>query len=436
MNMNQTFKANQKLKQIVIASIGLSLLASTSMANAGAMLIDNVKVVNGTEESSYEVADVLIDAGKIVSVRETIEVSEGVTVVDGEGKVLTAGFFNSDTQLGTLEISAVRDTRDDGSNDPRFTSSFNPIDAYNPRSVAIPYNRMHGLTHSLVIPSNRASMIAGTTSIINLSQSDSSIEVRNAGVAVTLGTYGAYLNGKSRAVALAVLREALEDARDYAANKDAYNRGARRDHALSRNDLAALVPVVQRRVPLIVYVEQAAEIKRVLDFAKSERVSLILIGASEAWMVAQEIADAGVPVIIDPIRNLPTGYEALGSRLDNAKLLDAAGVRLLFYGMGSKETHNSHLVRQSAGNAVANGLPYHAAIAALTSNPAAVFGLDGYGQVKAGSLASLVLWDGDPLETSTAVEMVLIKGENFALESRATRLRDRYFEYLKSKQPE
>ena len=408
------------------------LMFGLSPAHAGSMLIDNVKVVNGNKETSYEKVDVLMDGGKIISVMEEIEVSDGVTVIDGKGKTLTAGLFNSDTQMGILEISAVSETRDDGSEDDRFTASFNPIEAFNPSSVVIPYNRMHGLTHTLVIPSNDVSMIAGKASIVNLSQSSKSVEVKSAGVVVALGEKGSALKGGSRAVALASLTEVLEDARDYAANKDAYNRGARREHAVSRADLEALIPVVQRRTPLIVYVERASDIERVLAFAKKQNVSLILVGVSEAWMLAEQIAKAQVPVIIDPIRNLATSYEALGSRLDNAKILNDAGVRLLFSGMGAKETHNAYLVRQSAGNAVANGLPYHVAIAALTSNPSAVFGLSGYGEIKAGSKATAVLWDGDPLEMSASVEMVLINGQSFALESRATRLRDRYFEHLKS----
>ena len=156
---------------------------------------------------------------------------------------------------------------------------------------------------------------------------------------------------------------------------------------------------------------------------------MILSGASEGWRVARKIAMAKVPVIVDPINNLPSSYETLGSRLDNALLLHQAGVKLMFTGMGWQNTHNAYLVRQSAGNAVANGLPYNVAIQAITSNPAQIFGLPGYGQIKVGAEATLVLWSGDPLEVMSNPDLVLIDGQEQSLQSRATRLRDRYYRW-------
>jgi imidazolonepropionase-like amidohydrolase len=246
---------------------------------------------------------------------------------------------------------------------------------------------------------------------------------------VSLGQTGSDLAGGSRAAAMSLLREAIEDARDYANNKDSVARGNRRAYSLSRHDLEALVAVVQRRQPLLVRVERAADIERVLEFAKSQKITVILSGASEGWRVARKIAMAKVPVIVDPINNLPSSYETLGSRLDNALLLHQAGVKLMFTGMGWQNTHNAYLVRQSAGNAVANGLPYNVAIQAITSNPAQIFGLPGYGQIKVGAEATLVLWSGDPLEVMSNPDLVLIDGQEQSLQSRATRLRDRYYRW-------
>ena len=267
----------------------------------------------------------------------------------------------------------------------------------------------------------------GARRFIQLSDSGNVISEK-AAMVVSLGQKGSKLAGGSRAAAMSLLREAIEDARDYAKNKDNFARGNRRDYSLSRHDLEALVPVVQRRQPLLVRVERASDIERVLAFAKKQRLTLVLSGVSEGWRVADKIAEAKVPVILDPINNLPSSYETLGSRLDNASLLHDAGVKLMFTGMGWQTTHNAYLVRQSAGNAVANGLPYHIAIRAITSNPAQIFGLSGYGEIKVGAEATLVLWSGDPLEVMSNPDLVLISGDEYSLESRATRLRDRYYQ--------
>jgi len=397
---------------------------------AADVLFQNVAIINSTEQNSYPQADVLVIGDQIVEVGENLVVPNGIEVIDGAGKVMTSGLFNSNTQIGLREISAVANTVDARSENQRITASLKIVDAFNPRSVVIPHNRMFGLTHTLLQPSVGLSLFSGIASVVNLSDTDS-IEVRDAAMVITLGESGSSLSGGSRAATLALLREAIEDARDYAANKNSYNSGKRRDYPLSRQDLESLIPVVQGRLPLLVNVERAADIERVLIFAKRHKLSLILAGVSEGWLVADKIAEAQVPVIFDPINNLPSSYETLGARLDNAKLMDIAGVTLLFTGMGWQNTHNAYLVRQSAGNAVANGLPYHKAIQAITSNPAKIFGLPGYGEIRSGAQASLVLWSGDPLEVTSNAELVMINGKPFDLSSRATRLRDRYFERLK-----
>jgi len=141
-------------------------------------------------------------------------------------------------------------------------------------------------------------------------------------------------------------------------------------------------------------------------------------------MVAGQLADAGVPVMLDPLRNLPSSFDALGSRLDNAALLHAAGVTVL---VGGGESNNARKQRQAAGNAVSYGLPFDAAIAALTSNPARVFGVDDQqGSIERGDTANLVLWSGDPLEVTSVAELVVINGKRMPMTSRQTELRDRY----------
>ena len=417
------------IKSVSKALILGAFLSASASGLAADVLIKNTRIIDGAEVRTSQLIEILIKGKKITAIGAGLQVSSDTQIIDANGRPVTSGLFNADTQLGLLEVGAVSDTVDGHSDNQRITASLRVSDAFNASSVAIPYNRSLGITHSLIQPSSGAGLFAGTASVIKLSDTDAII-VEQAAMVVSLGEAGSELAGGSRAAAMAQLREAMEDARDYAKNKARFNSGDRRQYALSRHDLEALVPVVKRRLPLLVKVDRAADIERIIAFAKEQKVSLILSGVAEGWRVAQQIAEANIPVIFDPINNLPGSYESLGHRLDNAKLLHEAGVKIMFTGMGWQNTHNAYLVRQSAGNAVANGLPYNVAIQAITSTPAQIFGLPGYGQIKVGADASLILWSGDPLEVSSNPDLVMIDGQQYSLESRATRLRDRYYKRL------
>ena len=411
----------------------LSGLVAIAGVQAQEILIRNANIVDGSEVKTIALKDILIRGDSIAAVGNDLSASDNAQVIDASGRPVTAGLFNAQTQLGLREVSAVDESVDAASENPMVTASLMIADAYNPSSVAVPYNRMLGVTHGLLQPSKSEGLFAGTAAVVHLTDSRG-VLVEKAAMVVDLGDDGSELAGGSRAAAMALLREAIEDARDYSRNRESYNSGNRRDYKLSRHDLDALIPVVQRRMPMLVRVERAADISRVLKFAKDYRLTLILSGVREGWRVADEIAAAKVPVILDPINNLPTSYETLGARLDNAKLMHEAGVTMMFTGMGWQTTHNAYLVRQSAGNAVANGLPYHIAIQAITVNPARIFGLPGYGQIEKGGRATLVIWSGDPLEVMSNPDLVMIDGQQYPLVSRATRLRDRYYKRIKTSQ--
>ncbi len=422
---------NSLIRVLHKVCISVCFLGLSYSVFAQDVLIQNARVIDSSMSDETQLTDILVKGQRIVGLGAGLVAPDGARVIDADGRPVTPGLFNAATQLGLVEVSAVSASYDGGSVNPKVTASLRMSDAYNPSSTLIPYNRMLGVTHSLIQPRSEGGLFAGTASVVKLTDSDG-IVVKDAAMVVSLGDAGSEMAGGSRAASMALLRESIEDARDYANNKESFQRGSRREYALSRHDLEALVPVVQKRLPLLVRVERASDIERVLAFAKEYGLSLILSGVAEGWRVADKIAAANVPVIFDPIYNLPSSYETLGTRLDNAKLLNDAGVTIMFTGMGWQSTHNAYLVRQSAGNAVANGLPYKDAIRAITSTPAQIFGLATYGQIKIGADATLVLWSGDPLEVSSNPDLVLIEGQSFALESRATRLRDRYFQRLKA----
>ena len=239
-----------------------------------------------------------------------------------------------------------------------------------------------------------------------------------------LGEAGAELSGGSRSAAFLRLREAFQDTLDYAANRKAFDVGERRAYALSRLDLEALIPVVRGELPLVVTVHRASDIEAVLRFAKEWQLKLILAGATEGWMVARQIAEAKVPVLINPLDNLPGSFETLGATLENAARLYKAGVTIAFM---TGDAHNARNLKQAAGNAVAYGLPWDAALAAMTSVPARIWGIaDHYGTLEPGKDADVVIWDGDPLEVTTFADAVFIRGEAIPMTSRQIELRDRY----------
>ena len=247
---------------------------------------------------------------------------------------------------------------------------------------------------------------------------------RGSAMFAELGLPAAKLSGGSRAAALLRLREALQDALDYGANRAAFDRGERRAYALSRLDLEALQPVVRREIPLVISVNRAADIEATLKLAKEFQLNLILSDAGEGWMVAKQIADAKVPVLLDITKNLPDTFDLLGATLENAARLHTAGVTLA---LKSGESRNARDLKQAAGNAVAYGLPWQTALEAMTTVPARLWGIaDHYGTLEAGKDADVVVWDGDPLEVTTSAEHVFIRGIEVPMTDRQLELRDRY----------
>ena len=405
----------------------LVLTLVSTLATASSILIKDADIY--ASSGLLVKTNLYIKNGKIAAIGAQSPATADIEI-QGLGKSITAGLFNSSTQLGTVEVSAIEQTVDFYSENETVTASLRIADVFNPRSTLIPHNRVHGLTHGLLIPESGTHLFAGQVALVQLGNQPKVIHPSLA-VALDFTERGISLMGGSRAAALVQLRQALDDAKDFSRNRKAALAGDHRDYVLSYADLAALEPVVNGTKPLLVRTNRASDISVILELAKNFQLQLILSSALEGWMVADEIAKAQVPVIIDPIHNLPNSYESLGARLDNAKLLADAGVKLLFTGMDWHNTHNAYLVRQSAGNAVANGLDKSVAIAAMTTNPAQLFNAPVTGDIAIGDIADLVLWGGDPLELTSEAELVMIEGEIIPMKSRSLQLRDRYFDRLK-----
>jgi imidazolonepropionase-like amidohydrolase len=220
------------------------------------------------------------------------------------------------------------------------------------------------------------------------------------------------------------LRDTLADARLYRANRGPYIGRRLRELSLPQEDLDVLVRVLDREIPLVVTVDRAADIRTALVLGREQRIRLVLLGASAGWKLAEEIAAADVPVLLDPTHNLPASFDLLDSRGDNAALLHRAGVEVAFTTRGA--VHLAHRLRFAAGHAVARGFPSEAALAAVTRVPAGIFGMERTGALRPGSVANLVVWNGDPFEVTTWATRMFVRGEEVDLTSRQDRLIERY----------
>lgn len=407
----------------VLLALGL-LLVAPRVVTAQTIAITNARI-HTIAGPVIERGTVVISNGKIAAVGASVAVPAGARVIDGTGKVVTPGFLDSSTGLGTVEIDADDPSNDQSVSGDHITAAFNVADNLNPLSTLFAVTRVEGITRAVVVPGNGSTIIKGQGVLIDLGATGTAVSInRNpVGMYATLGQAGAGRAGGSRAAALLRLREALQDARDYANNRRAFESAQRREYALSRLDLDALQPVLRGELPLVVSVDRASDILTALRLARDFDLRLIVSGASEGWMVARELAAANTPVIINPMNNIP-GMESLGITLENAARLYAAGVNLSF---ATFESHNSRNLKQLAGNAVSYGMPYDAALRAITINPARLWGVASqYGTLEVGKDADVVLWSGDPLELTTAVEHVFIRGREVPADTRQRALFNRY----------
>jgi imidazolonepropionase-like amidohydrolase len=412
------------MRALTFIAAGVLLAGAASTASGQTVAITGARVLTGTA-ATIENGTVLLRDGRIVAVGRDVPIPAGATVIDGHGKVVTPGLINSYTTIGVVEIEAVDETNDAASSNDQITAAFDVRYGLNPSSTLIPIERDGGVTGAVVAPGARASIIAGMGALIHLAggTADSMIDRSPVAMFGILNEGAAERTGGARGTAVLRLRELLEDVKVYAANPAAYETRDRRDLSLSRLDLEAMVPVVQGRLPLVLAVDRAPDILNALSLAKEFKLRLILSGAAEGWRVAGAIRAAGVPVIMNPLTDIPF-YDDLAATLENAARLQKAGVTVAF---ATFDAHNARNLRFLAGNAVANGMPYDAALAAITSVPARIWGADSMiGALAPGRRADLVVWSGDPFELLTRAEHVFIGGREMPPDNRQRQLLARY----------
>lgn len=420
-------KTIETIKVLVCA-----LCVTTALpAGAASVLIKNATVHTASSAGVLEHTDVLISDGKIADLGHDLKAPAGAEVIDAEGKPVTPGMFGGFSHLGIEEIG-LESTQDDyslklGSMRPEFDVTA----AFNPDTMILGVARVAGITFAAISATAEAggkgapggTLIAGQGS---LAQLDGTLIPKSHVLFVDVGGDASAVSGGSRAAQYMLLDQAIGEVRS--------------PKSLLPNDQRLLTPAGRQTLqeylngagPVVFDADRASDIRQVIALAKREKLHAVIKGGSEAWRVAAELAAAHIPVVLNPLQDLPENFDIVGATLENAARLNRAGVKIAF-SLDDPQPHNIRKVRQTAGIAVAHGLPPEAALAALTSNPAEIFGVASRnGTIARGRPADLVLWSGDPLEVTSLAQRVFIEGQQQSMQSRQTLLRDRYLEKLRA----
>ena len=391
--------------------------------NSESILIQNATIYDGKNNNAF-VGNVLVDGNKIS--RVSTANLRGDKIIDATGKILTPGIISTDTSIGIVEIGALSVTRDDSSD--LYKIGFSIYDAFNPNSVLIPWNRSNGITSTLTLPQNTDSPIGGLGSFFVL---DSNLEITGIKDNVMIGRVGGS-GGESRSETFSIMEDLLEfassiDSKDLESYQDAADliddSPIAETMELHPRDLKALYRLINDDLPLIIKANRASDLLKLINIKEKYNLNLIIMGAQEAGLVANKIAESDIPLIINPINNIPESFDELAANIELAGNLERMGITLMF---NAPRSHNYYLIRQGAGVAVANGMSYEGALKAITLSPVEIFNLGNRGQIAQGNIADLIIWDADPFEPSSMPEKVFINGKDIDLTSRMSRLTDRY----------
>jgi imidazolonepropionase-like amidohydrolase len=394
--------------------------------------------------SPIEDGTLVIKDGKIAAVGASVEVPAGAEVIDAKGLQIYPGLFDPVTQMGLSEISAVNATVDSTE-----TGAYNPdvvaATAVSPSSEHIPVTRAAGITEVLAVPDSGGfdaggsrGIIGGQASALHLSGWTINDMLIKKSVAMVISwpvietrTFDfATFSRKEKPFTEAKqdyekqvneLTDYLERARHYA---QAMGHGGPSDF---RRDLKleALAPVVRGQLPVLVFANRARDIRNAVEFCDKQKLKMILAGGEEAYKVKDLLRSKGIPVILRPTLSLPIDEDDAYDRLlSQPAELAAAGVKFAF---GSFDNSFARRLGQQAANAVAYGLPYDEALKAVTVYPAEIFGVaDQVGTLESGKIANIIVTNGDPLELSTEVKFLFIKGQRTSQDNRHQRLYEKY----------
>ena len=416
------------MRHFLYAAAAVAAFATPVAAET--IAITGGRVVVGDGSAPIEGGTVVIRDGKILAAGANVTIPAGARQIDATGKWVTPGVFAGFTRLGLAEVEAVNGTNDKSGGNSGFSAAIDVAPAIDPFRSPFAVNRAAGVTRAVVAPEAADNIFAGQGAIADLGADSNPVTKARAFQFAEFGEDGAASAGGSRAGTHLHFRAMLREAQDYAAGRGTFD-----DDLLKAEDAKALLSVLRGETRLLIHVEGANDMLRLMELKREfPAIKVVFVGVSEGWRVARELAQAGIPVIASALNDLPATFEMLGATQSNIGRMKDAGVQVAIGMINDRDSHQLRYTTQYAGNIVslqyvpgATGLTWDEAFAAISSVPAEIMGVgDLLGSLKAGRAADVVVWDGDPLELSSAATKVIIDGVEQPLINRQNRLRDRY----------
>lgn len=434
-----------------IFNFGLAMLGAFAAVNAQAatVAIVHAKAWTLIEDQPIDDATIVIKDGSIVSVTRAAVPPVDARVIDAQGHAVTPGLINAATQLGLVEVNAASETVDHSAKPGGPGAAFDIQYAINSNSALIRLARADGLTRAITYPSSGGvAPFGGVGALLHLVEHGEVLERPRVGLFTTIGNRSAAASVGSRAAQWQALRAALDGAKAAASAQTSPAKpaaaGVPAAASPAKPAVSVTLPgavsappldlVLSGKIPLAIATHRESDVRQAAKLASDYGIRVVIIGGSEAWRVAHELASAKVAVVLDPTANLPYSFDQLASRLDNAALLRKAGV-VIAMSLDGVQSYNAGLsLREGAGLAVANGLPYIEGLRSIISAPAEIWGAnDRGGTLAAGKDADIVIWDGDPLEPSSLPTIVLVHGQEASQLTHQSELRDRYLPLIRAR---
>jgi len=416
------------MRHFLFAAAALAAFATPAVAETIAITGGRVVVGDGT--APIDGGTVIIRDGNVIAAGASVAVPADARRIDAKGKWVTPGVFAGFTRLGLSEVDAVKGTNDKSGGKSGFSAAIDVAPAIDPFRSPFAVNRAAGVTRAVVAPEAAESIFAGQGAISDLGADSNPVTRARAFQFAEFGEDGSALSGGSRAGTHLHFRAMLREAQDYAAGRGNFD-----DELLKAEDAKALLNVLRGETRLLIHVEGANDMLRLIELKRDfPSVKMVFVGASEGWRIAPQLVEARIPVIASALNDLPATFEMLGATQSNIGRMKDAGVQVAIGMINDRDSHQLRYTTQYAGNIVslqfvpgATGLTWDEAFAAISSVPADIMGVgDRFGSLKAGKAADVVIWDGDPLELSSAATTVFIDGVEQPLTNRQNRLRDRY----------
>lgn len=412
-------------QQLAVAQKSKATYGTFALKNATIETVTKGKIENGT---------IVLQGGKILALGTNVDVPAEAESIDCSGLTIYPGMIEGGSRVGLVEVNSdarTRDYREIGQVIPHVQA----LTAINPNSVLIPVSRVSGVTTALAAPSG--GLFPGTAALINLhGYTPEQMYAGFKGVVLNFPSSGkrAWWDSRKPEEIKKEFDEALESLNGVWERTKQYHKidSAIRAKGSSAKvdyypEMDALLPVYRGEASLLVEVNAANDIKLAIEWVTENKIKAIFTGVQEGWRMAEELAEAKIPVVVGPVLSNPTrGYDRYDKPYANAGIMFKAGVKVA---IRTNDAENIRNLPYNAGFAATYGLGKDEALKAVTIAPAEIFGVsDKLGSLEVGKNATLFVTDGDPFETKTRVKYVFIDGWNIPMESRHTKL---YDEFLK-----